>query len=97
MLPFIARVEAAVAVVEEDEEMEREDERGVAKIDAALDEYNQGVVAKLVATYFKRSQVICISHHPAFHQAGHVIQIDKDPKTNSSALQKIISRRQAAS
>jgi structural maintenance of chromosome 2 len=68
------------------------------EIDAALDEYNQGVVAKLVATYFKRSQVICISHHPAFHrEAGHVIQIDKDPKTNSSALQKIISRRPAAS
>ena len=39
--------------------------------------------------------VLAISrnHHPAFHrEANHVLQIDKDPRTNSSALQKVISR-----
>ena len=36
------------------------------EIDAALDETNQQAVARIVAAIFKKSQVLCVSHHVDF-------------------------------
>ncbi|TMW68166.1 hypothetical protein Poli38472_007838 [Pythium oligandrum] len=48
------------------------------EIDAALDEHNQRLVVELVLEYFSHSQVICISHHEAFHARAHqLIQVEK--------------------
>jgi len=40
------------------------------EVDAALDETNQQAVAKVIASIFKDSQVICISHHRDFQTSA---------------------------
>jgi chromosome segregation ATPase len=35
------------------------------EVDAALDEGNQEMVAKVIAKFFQHSQVFCVSHHTA--------------------------------
>ena len=53
------------------------------EIDAALDESNQNLLACLITTRFKESQVICVSHHSAFHYATNRIKVEKTSSGSS--------------
>ena len=60
---------------------------------SALDEENQAVAAKTLLDAFTGSQVLCVSHHTAFHRrADHLIQIMRDAGS-SKFLRAVAQRR----
>ena len=47
------------------------------EIDAALDEGNQCLVADVLQQRFGHVQILCISHHPAFHIRVRIVEKTK--------------------
>ena len=43
------------------------------EIDAALDENNSAIVAKLIRDVYNNKQVLCVSHHPTFQSEAKKI------------------------
>eukprot|EP00741_Cyanophora_paradoxa_P008670 tig00001366_g8393.t1 len=66
------------------------------EVDAALDEENQAAVARLVASAFPASQVLCVSHHGSMQaQAERVLEVARDETAGSRVARTLDKPRPA--